>query len=138
MKPLLFLPFVFFCLNASAQDTTFLKAGDDSFEKEFTSVQVPAEFPGGNEGWNDFLTANMKPDTPAKYKAPAGIYTVIVSFSIDKEGQVKNIAILENPGYGTAEDVIRVIRKSPRWKPAMQNGRNVVYVQKQRITYQVD
>ena len=123
-------------MHATAQDTT--KSDLDTLDIEFTSVQIPAEFPGGEQGWNNFLVKNMNRRTPTKNHAPVGIYSVVVSFLIDKEGQVGEVDILEDPGYGTAQDVIRVLRKSPRWKPAMQNGKNVIYRQKQKITYQVN
>jgi protein TonB len=62
---------------------------------------------------------------------------VVISFTIDKEGNVTNAAVLEDPGYGTAQDVLRVLHKSPRWTPAVQDGKNVMYRQKQKITYEV-
>ncbi|HYK47320.1 MAG TPA: energy transducer TonB [Parafilimonas sp.] len=137
MKPLLFLTAIFFWLHTSAQDSTASTQDTADYDKEFLEVQVPAKFPGGDQGWNNFLSANIRTQTPARHKAPAGSYTVVIRFTIDKEGNVKDAAVLEDPGYGTAEDVLRVLHKSPRWTPAMQDGRNVIYVQKQKITYEV-
>jgi periplasmic protein TonB len=44
---------------------------------------------------------------------------------------------LNDPGFGTAGEAVRVIKKGPAWTPAVQNGRNVIYRQKQSITFQV-
>jgi len=44
---------------------------------------------------------------------------------------------MNDPGYGTAEEAVRVIKNSPSWIPAVQNNKNVNYRQKQNITFQV-
>ncbi|MDB5230286.1 MAG: energy transducer TonB, partial [Chitinophagaceae bacterium] len=43
-----------------------------------------------------------------------------------------------DPGYGTAAEAVRVIRKSPKWEPAQQNDHYVSYRQKQSITFVVE
>ncbi|MEY3507070.1 MAG: hypothetical protein RIR44_302, partial [Bacteroidota bacterium] len=35
------------------------------------------------------------------------------------------------------EEAVRVIKKGPSWKPAVQNGRNVIYRHRQSITFMV-
>jgi protein TonB len=120
-------------------DTT----GDDEtdsldFDKEFKTVQIEAKFPGGNQAWIQFLQKNMKPNTPVKNKAPRGAYVVVVSFLVDKTGKVYEVNILKDPGYGCAEDVLRVFKKCPNWIPAEQNGKKVIYRQKQTVSYLVE
>jgi len=44
---------------------------------------------------------------------------------------------LNDPGYGCGAEAVRVIKKGPKWQPAIQNGRNVIYRQKQNITFEV-
>jgi antitoxin component YwqK of YwqJK toxin-antitoxin module len=112
----------------------------DSLGKKVTgyfSYQIEAKFPGGNAGWNEYLESNIKSNVAAKHKAPVGIYTVTVSFLIDKNGKVIEVKALTDPGYGTAEEAVRVIRKSPDWMPAIQNNKPVIYRQKQNISFQV-
>jgi protein TonB len=74
---------------------------------------------------------------PAKHKAPAGTYTVTIRFLVDKTGKVTEVEALNDPGYGTAQDAINAFKHTPDWIPAMQNGKPVIYRQKQNITYQV-
>ena len=69
--------------------------------------------------------------------APPGNYTVVVSFLVDKEGNISEVKAENDPGYGTADEAVRVIQRGPKWKPAVQNGRNVIYRQRQSITFQV-
>jgi hypothetical protein len=103
----------------------------------FTVIQIPAEFPGGLSMWNEYLSTHLRGNVPKRKKAPAGIYTVIVSFIIDKEGKLGNIVAENDPGYGTKEEAIRVLSNSPRWKPAMQNDTKVIYRHRQSISFQV-
>ncbi len=110
----------------------------EKYETEFTTVQVQARFPGGADAWKRFLERNLEADIPLNNGAPAGTYSVVVSFLVDKEGNVSEVKALNDPGYGTAAEAIRAIQSGPRWIPALQNGRNVIYRQKQIITFRVE
>lgn len=108
---------------------------EEDYDKVFTVVQIAAEFPGGLAAWQKYLERNLNRDLPADNGAPAGKYTVTVSFIVDKTGVISDVKAENNPGYGTADEAVRVIRKGPNWKPAVQNGRNVIYRHKQNITF---
>lgn len=107
-------------------------------EPEFLSiVQIEAKFPGGIDAWRIYLERNLNTNMPVDNGAAAGNYTVVVSFVVDKDGNISDVQALNDPGYGTAQEAIRVIKKSKQWTPALQNGRNVTYRQKQSITFVV-
>jgi protein TonB len=110
------------------------KVQEADYDKEFTSVQVEAKFPGD---WNKFLERNLNSQVPAATGAPPGRYTGTVSFRVDKDGSISEVQAINDPGYGCAAEAIRVIKKGPKWQPAIQNGRNVIYRQKQNIVFQV-
>jgi periplasmic protein TonB len=113
------------------------KAQEEDYDKEFKTVQIEAKFPGGNAAWLKYLQRNLNADAPTENGAPSGNYTVIVSFLVDKNGNISEVQALNDPGYGTATEAVRVIKKGPAWQPAVQNGRNVIYRQKQSVTFQV-
>jgi protein TonB len=113
------------------------KTDNQDYDKEFTSVQVEAKFPGGQDAWRKYLERNLNNQTPADNGASPGNYTVTVSFLVDKNGNISQVQALNDPGYGCAQEAVRVIQKGPKWTPAIQNGRNVIYRQKQNITFQV-
>lgn len=109
--------------------------GDADDGTPFTTVQVEAKYKGN---WRSFLERSLRADVPQENGAPAGRnYTVIVSFIVDKDGTVSQVKAENDPGYGTAQEAVRVIKSSGKWIPAIQNGRNVVYRQRQQITFQV-
>ncbi len=101
------------------------------------TYQRQAMFPGGLQGWISYLQTHLKADIPTRKKAPAGNYTVMVSFLVDKKGKISEVKAINNPGYGTAEEAVRAIQKGPDCLPAIQNDTPVVYRQKQSITFQV-
>ncbi|TAH12517.1 MAG: energy transducer TonB [Sphingobacteriia bacterium] len=110
---------------------------EEETDKVFTVVQIAAEFPGGLNGWAKYLQRNLNSALPVENGAPAGKYTVVVSFIVSKDGTISDVVAENDPGYGTKAEALRVIARGPNWKPAVQNGRNVIYRHKQSITFQV-
>jgi hypothetical protein len=110
---------------------------DNKEDEIHTAVQIPAEFPGGQSGWVKYLDRTLNKDIPVKNGAPPGKYTVIVSFIVSRSGDISEVQAQNDPGYGTKEEAIRVIEKGPSWKPAVQNGRNVIHRHRQAIVFMV-
>lgn len=104
----------------------------------YSTVQVQAQFPGGQAAWQKYLERNLDLDIPIRNGAPAGKYTINISFIVDKEGNISNVSALNDPGYGLASEAIRVIRKSKQWLPAIQDGQHVKYMQVQPITFVIN
>ncbi len=111
--------------------------GNVNGEKKFTSVQIEAEFPGGRDGWKNYLDRNLNSTVASSNGAPTGRYSVIVDFLVASDGHIVEVNTLNNPGYGTAEEALRILKRSPNWKPAVQNGVNVAYRGRQTITFVV-
>ncbi|HTN19826.1 MAG TPA: energy transducer TonB [Pelobium sp.] len=96
-------------------------SGTDIYNREF--VEVMPEFPGGMKAWANFLTRNLNYPSAAAEIGISG--KVLVSFVIEKNGEISNLKVLKGIGAGCDEEAMRVIKKSPFWKPGMQNGRAV-------------
>ena len=110
---------------------------EEETDKIFTVVQQPAEFPGGLQGWTRYLERTLNRDLPVENGAPAGKYPVTVSFVVARDGSISVVKAENNPGYGTADEAVRVITRGPKWKPAVQNGRNVIYRHRQAVIFMV-
>lgn len=110
----------------------------EDYDREFKTVQIEAKFPGGAAEWRKYLERNLNNNTASDNGANPGDYTVVVSFLVDKEGNISEVKADNNPGFGTADEAVRVIKRGPKWTPAVQNGRNVIYRQKQSITFRVN
>ncbi len=109
----------------------------EEIDLPFHTVQIEAQFPGGINEWSKYLQRNLNKDLPAENGAPPADYGVIVSFIVDRNGMISDVKVENDPGYGTGAEAIRVILKGPKWNPAVQNGKAVVYRQKQKITFRV-
>ncbi len=104
----------------------------------FEKVEIEASFPGGEAKWRQYLERNLSNFNPADEGAPSGTYTTYVQFVVDKEGNISDVRALTNHGYGMEEAAIRVIKKGPKWNPAIQNQRQVKAYRKQPITFRVE
>ena len=78
---------------------------------------------GGMEGWNEYLGNTLRYPSGAREKGVEG--TVYLSFIVDKEGSIRNAAILRGIGSGCDEEALQVIKNSPRWEPGMQRDQKV-------------
>ena len=85
----------------------------------YNAVEVRPDFPGGIQKFYDFVSKNYRaPEEDVKGK-------VFVQFVVEKDGSLTDIKVMRDLGYGTGAEAIRVLKKSPKWKPGIQNGRPV-------------
>ncbi|MFT4093298.1 MAG: M56 family metallopeptidase [Niabella sp.] len=103
-------------------------------EEVFTKAEQDAAYPGN---WRAFLEKNLNGAVPVDNKAPAGNYTTIIQFIVDKEGNTSHFKALSNVGYGMEDEALRAIKASGKWEPAVQNGRAVAAYRKQPVTFQI-
>jgi periplasmic protein TonB len=103
-------------------------------DEPFRTVEVPAKFIGD---WARFLLRNLNGQIPVDNGAPAGMHRVMIRFVVDKEGNVSDIVPLTNLGFGMEQEAIRVLKKAPKWKPAIQNGYEVKAYHTQLITFEI-
>ncbi|HUC81345.1 MAG TPA: TonB family protein [Flavisolibacter sp.] len=95
-------------------------------------VEKPAEFPGGNDAWVNFLKKNLK--VPGQLEENTS-KTVEAGFYVTQDGRIENIEIMKSGGKEYDKEVLRVLSLMPRWKPR-QKGRLLVGVNvKQPITF---
>ena len=50
---------------------------------------------------------------------------VFVSFVIDKKGNISNITVTRGVDESVDNETVRVLKKSPKWEPGLQNGKAV-------------
>ena len=126
MKIIMIAAFLLLGLYPHAQETTGI-----------THDSIPASFNGGQKAWRHFLEKNLHSEVAAVNGAKPGMYVVTISFLVDTAGKVSDVKVLQDPGYGTAEDVLKAFAHTPNWIPATIDGKPVIYRQKQNFTYQV-
>ena len=88
-----------------------------------SEITVNPEFPNGMEAFYKFVGENFTmPKTPNDVKLSGKTY---VSFIIEANGEISNIKVLRDIGYGTGEEAIRVLKLSPKWLPGKINDEAV-------------
>jgi periplasmic protein TonB len=101
----------------------------------FSKTEIEAEFSGGVTAWKQYLQNNLNMGIMDQNKLPKGTYTVLVRFIVAKDGTISNINPLTKNGFGLEEEAIRVIKISPKWTPATQNGYIVRAYKTQHFTF---
>ncbi len=97
--------------------------------------EVMPEFPGGFDSLMKYLKENIVYPKLALENKIEGL--VEVTFTIDIDGSISNIKVRKSLGFGCDEEAMRVIRRMPRWKPGMINGKpvRVAYMIPVKFTY---
>jgi len=119
----------------------------DDEDKVFQKVEIDAEFPGGNSGWTKYVTREIERNMD-ELQDDGKSGSVVVLFIVDKEGAVSDVRALPcseagvanclGPGTKLAEVAVSAIKRGPKWKPAIQNGRNVKAYRRQPVTFRLE
>ena len=107
-------------------------------DRVFTRVETEAAFPGGDAAWRNYLQKNLNGNIPVDNGAPMGLYYVLVQFIVSRDGSVSDLTALTNAGFGTEQEVMRLIKNSGKWIPALQNKRKVNAVRMQPVSFLVE
>ena len=109
----------------------FLVAGADAVAQDtknadprYLELDEHPTFKGGSP--NDFALWVTKHVKYPKYAKEIGIEgTVKVHFVIDKKGKVSEAHVHQGVHPVLDKEAVRVVLKSPKWKPAKKDGRPV-------------
>lgn len=94
--------------------------GDNEI-KDFPDVE--AEFEGGYDAWKLFLLGELiYPDISVEFNEQGTVY---VSFIIELDGSIGEVKVLKGVSRSLDEEAVRVIKKSPNWKPGLVNNQPV-------------
>lgn len=104
----------------------------------YEKVEIDASFPGGDAAWKRYLQKTLTGFNPAENGAGNGVYKVIVQFVVDKDGNISDVKALTYFGHKMEEKVIEMIKKGPKWNPAILNGKPVKAFRKQPVTFVVE
>lgn len=104
------------CLTAVAQ-------ASEEMPQIYTLVEHAPEFPGGEQALYKFLRNNIKYPADDRIKNIQG--KVIMGFVVWKNGSIRDVDVKKGVSIGLDAEAKRVIKKMPKWKPAMNKGEKV-------------
>ncbi len=107
---------------AFGQDSTSMEQDTTSIIKMDMADVLP-EFPGGDVAMMQFIQTHVTYPAIARENNIQG--RVFVEFIVDTTGNLSNFKIVRSVSPELDDEVLRVVKKFPRFKPAMQNGRKV-------------
>jgi|GEM_PF-156925 TonB family protein len=95
----------------------------------FSQVEEQPGFPGGYQAFGQYLANNIKYPTIDKENKIEG--RVIVTFVVETDGTLSDVKAVRGPSETLKAEAIRVLLRSPKWKPGIQNNHVV------RVAYTV-
>ena len=98
------------------------KEGTDP-SKPYDVVEQMPQFPGGTGKLFEFLSMNVKYPAEAEKNDVQG--RVIVTFVVEKDGEVSNAKVVKSVNPALDAEALRVINAMPKWTPGMQGGEPV-------------
>ncbi len=84
-------------------------------------VQQLPEFPGGQSAFIEWLTQRLR--HPSNMKNVYTKHPVLASFIIEEDGSVSNISIVESVSPSFDNEVLRVLKLMPKWKPGKMHAK---------------
>jgi TonB family protein len=111
--------------NLLNSDSAFV-AGARPLEDTLNTTIAPqvvrnrvASFPGGEDVWINFLNKNIQ--VPAELKSNEK-KVVMVQFVVKENGSINELEIVKSGGPAFDKEVLRVLKRMPYWKPAVEEG----------------
>lgn len=94
------------------------ESGTDTLE-----FGVPVMLPVFKRGMQNYIASNLKYPEHMKNKNPQGL--IVVNFTVDAAGKVKNPTILKSLDADLDGAVLAMVAKMPDWQPGTSNGKPV-------------
>lgn len=109
---------------AAKEETPAVKeAQPKDDDKAYDVVEEMPQFPGGPAALMKFLGENIK--YPKDAPKTSGSARVIVSFTVEKDGSVTNVAVMKPASPAFDNEAVRVVSSMPKWTPGKRNGKPV-------------
>jgi len=93
------------------------------------------EFTGGAKAWSKYMERNLR--YPSRAQDEGAVGKVFVSFVVEKDGSITDVSVIKGIGFGCDEEAIKVIKKSPLWKPGKNKGVPVRVRYNMAINFQI-
>ncbi len=112
------------CFTLAGNDTTY-----------FPRFENP-KFPGGEEELYKYLGKTIKYPPIARELGIQG--KVILQFIVDKEGNLQELKVLNNPNQSLTDEALRVVKLMPAWTPGRSEGELVKVSFKLPVKFQLN
>lgn len=103
-------------------------------QTDTTNHDREATFPGGLKAWQKYLEKNLY--FPTQYKFTNGDQAVVVvRFAVDEDGSVSEATVIASLHPDFDKIAVDVIKRSPKWIPAISHNRKIKEYHSQPVTF---
>jgi len=110
-------------IDATNGNTETANSEDNIIYAINSGIEVKPQPDGGDVAWRSFMQKNLHYPPEAAAGNKRG--TVVLSFVVEKDGQLSNIVIEKAAGYCMDEEAYRVLKLAKAWKPGLKDGQPV-------------
>lgn len=110
------LPLIVFCLICVAKGHgQMIVEITKKKQKVKTKIELRSTIWGADSSFLQNLENNITKAISARKRPRKGKYTLTVNFIISKDGSISEVRCENDGGSGWGEDVVRILKKSPKW-----------------------
>ncbi|MFD2584489.1 energy transducer TonB [Pedobacter vanadiisoli] len=121
--------------NGDGSGTAKEGAGAGEDKEIYLGADEYPEFNGGAKAWAKYMERNLRYPSRAQDEGASG--KVFVSFVVEKDGSITDVSVIKGIGFGCDEEAVKVIKKSPLWKPGKNKGVPVRVRYNMAINFQI-
>ena len=118
MKHFLLFFIAFFTIQLANAQEQIAISQDTIYD--FKDLDIKPDYKGGVKDFYKFIGKNFRIPNEEGLNGK-----IITTFVIEIDGSITDIKVLQDIGYGTAKETIRVMQMCPNWIPAQKNGKPV-------------
>ncbi|MFH6943678.1 hypothetical protein [Flavobacterium sp. FlaQc-50] len=107
--------------NGNSEMTEIIQEEDTAIYSGMVALETRPEYPGGMENFHQFLLSELNLPTEAEPQKTG----IKISFTIEKDGSLSSFEFPKNTNPKITEEITRVLKLSPKWKPAESNGKKI-------------
>lgn len=111
-RTLIIVLFFLFVSHLYSQENDVSVVTLDPYKVEKDTIKVVKR-----ETFGKYIQKNFKFDPVKSVKGK-----IIVEFFVEKDGSLSDFKIIKDVGYGAADELIKVLKNAPTFKPAMLDG----------------
>jgi hypothetical protein len=107
------------------EETIISKIASDSIIEDgtiichFRGIDIYPEYVGGTAPFKKYIKQNFEFSKKSKHLNN----TLIATFIIEKDGKLDSISVSKDLGFGTKEELVRVLNNTQKWYPGEENGK---------------
>lgn len=136
--PTALLVYIFVMLLAAYARSGLMPPSAAGKVYSFNELESAPEYPGGFDTFRGEIATHLHYPKAAERAQIQG--RIEISFVVNPYGQLEDVQLLNDLGYGLGEAVIQSVLNTKRWKPGQVNGKpvSVRYLLPMRVGYSVE